>query len=91
MRGFKLHRLVIGLALAGSFILLGASLPTTKQAHGEVRGTPEQPQFTTSSVPLLRDISGTLRQIDARLARMETTVQKLQIAAAIKARSKESN
>ena len=91
MRRFQLHRLVMGLALAASFVLLGASLPTTRQAQGEVTGRPEHPQFQSSSVPLLREISGTLRQIDARLARMETTVQKLQAAAAIKARSNDKN
>lgn len=91
MRRFQWHRWLIGLALAASFILLGAAIPTTNQAHGEVRGTPEQPQFQSGSVPILREISGTLRQIDARLARLETTVQKMQATAALKARSGDKN
>ena len=41
-------------------------------------GTPEQPQFQSGSVPVLRDISATLHQIDSRLARLETVAQKLQ-------------
>lgn len=87
MTRFRLREFVIGFALAAACILLGAAIPSTNQALGEVRGTPEQPQFQAGSVPILRDISSTLRQIDGRLARMETSVQKLQQAASLRARN----
>jgi hypothetical protein len=87
MNRFNLRRILLGLALAAGCMLVGAAIPTTNQALGEVRGTVEQPQFQSASVPLLREIAGTLRQIDARLARLETTVQKLQSTAAKTARS----
>jgi hypothetical protein len=66
-------------------VLAGANLSTTKEAHAEVTGRPEPPAFQSGgqqSVPILREISGTLRQIDMRLARLETVAQKLQMAAA---------
>lgn len=85
MKQFNLHRFVIGLALAASCIFVGAAINTTNQARGEVRGTPEQPTFQAGSVPVLRDISATLRQIDSRLARLETVAQKLQASAAASA------
>jgi hypothetical protein len=91
MTRFCLHRIVIGLALALSCVLVGTAIPTTNQAHGEVRGTPEPPTFQSGSVPVLRDISSTLRQIDGRLARLETMAQKMQASAAAKARAEASN
>ena len=87
MTRFRFREFVIGFALAAGCMLLGAAIPTTNQAHGEVRGTPEQPQFQSGSVPILRDISTTLRQIDGRLSRMETSVQKLQQAVSLKVRT----
>jgi hypothetical protein len=63
-------------------MMIGASISTTNQAHGEVTGTPEPPTFQAGSVPVLREISATLRQMDARLARLEVTAQKMQAAAA---------
>ena len=90
MKRFSLHRFVIGLALAASCIVVGATIPTANQAHGEVRGTPEPPTFQAGSVPVLREISATLRQIDTRLARLETMAQKLQASAAASAQRAES-
>ena len=43
---------------------------------------PEPPTFQAGSVPILKEISVTLRQMDARLARLEVTAQKVQAAAA---------
>ena len=61
--------------------VVGANLPPTNMAHGEVTGTPEPPTFQAGSVPVLREIAATLRQMDARLARLEITAQKLQATA----------
>ena len=66
-------------AIAG--MTLWAAIPPTNQAQGEVRATPEPQSFQTGgqlSVPVLREISATLRQIDGRLARLETVAAKLQ-------------
>jgi hypothetical protein len=60
-------------------------MTTTKKAHAELTGRGESPAFQSGgqqSVPILREISSTLRQIDSRLARLELVAQKLQIAAA---------
>jgi hypothetical protein len=81
------QKLVIGLALAAGCMLIGATIPMTNQALGEVRGgAPESPAFQQGTVPVLRDISATLRQMDGRLARMEALAQKMTAKAAISAR-----
>ena len=86
MKPFGWQRLLIGLALAAGCMLIGATIPTTNQAIGEVsRGAPEPPAFQNGSVPILREISATLRQMDGRLARLETIAQKMQAKAAISA------
>jgi hypothetical protein len=73
----------IGLALVAAGVLAGEIMPSARVAHGEVR-TAATPQGFQSgaqvSLPLLKEISATLQQIDARLARMETLAQKMQIA-----------
>jgi hypothetical protein len=66
-------------------VIAGASISTTKQAHGETRGAPEPPAFQSGgqlSVPILREISATLRQMDARLARLEVAAQRMQASPA---------
>jgi hypothetical protein len=77
----KTVRVVGALALAASGVLVGANLSTTNVAQGEVRGTPEPPAFQAGdqlALPILRDISLTLRQMDGRLVRLEAVAQKLQ-------------
>jgi hypothetical protein len=87
MKQFNWQKLLIGLALAAGCMLVGAAIPMTNQALGEVRaGAPEPPAFQQGSVPVLRDISGTLRQIDGRLARLETLAQKMTAKAAMSSR-----
>ncbi|HEX3598550.1 MAG TPA: hypothetical protein VHU84_00330 [Lacipirellulaceae bacterium] len=79
------HRALVAIAIGTTGAIFGASVSTTNVAHGEVRGTPEPPAFQTGdqiSVPILREISATLRQMDGRLARLETVAQRLQVAAA---------
>lgn len=86
MKQLSWQKLLIALALAAGCMLVGATIPTTNQALGEVRGgAPEPPAFQAGSVPILREISGTLRQMDARLARLEALAQKMQAKAAISA------
>jgi hypothetical protein len=77
----KTQRMIAALALAAGGVLVGSNLPTTNVAHGEVRGTPEQPAFQKGdqlALPILRDISATLHQIDGRVARLESAAQKVQ-------------
>ena len=46
MKQFSWQKLLIGLALAAGCMLVGAAIPTTNQALGEVRGgAPEPPAF----------------------------------------------
>jgi hypothetical protein len=71
----------IGLALATAGALAGGALSSTQIAHGEIRETAPPQSFQTGgqmSVPVLREIAATLRQIDGRLARLEAAAQKLQ-------------
>lgn len=81
MKQFSWRKLLVGLALAAGCMLVGAAIPMTNQAHGEGRGVPENPPFVDTSVPILREISTTLHQMDARLARLEMAVQKIQAKA----------
>ena len=84
---FRWQKLLTALALAAGCMLVGATIPTTNQALGEVRGgAPESPAFQNGSVPVLREIMGTLRQMDGRLARLETAAQKMAAKSAISAR-----
>jgi hypothetical protein len=75
-------RVASAIALAAGGMFVGANLMTTNMAHGEVRGTPEPPAFQAGdqlALPILRDISVTLHQMDARIARLETAAQKFQV------------
>ena len=87
MKQFSWQKLLIGLALAAGCMLVGATIPMTNQALGEVRGgAPEPPAFQQGTVPILRDISATLHQMDGRLARLETLAQKMTAKSAISSR-----
>jgi hypothetical protein len=82
MTGQKMTRAVGAIALAAGGMFVGANLATTNVAQGEVRGTPEPPAFQAGdqlALPILRDISVTLHQMDARIARLESVAQKLQV------------
>jgi hypothetical protein len=87
------QRVVIAVALATSGVIVGANMSTTNVAHGEVTGTPERPAFQSGgqqSVPILREIASTLQQMDARLARLETAAQKIQMNATRSAAAEET-
>lgn len=85
MRQLNFQQVAIGMVLAMCCMLVGANILTSNQAHGEVRGTAEPPTFQSGSVPVLRDIASTLRQIDSRLVRLEAIAQKIQSQAAASA------
>ncbi len=77
MKHFNWQKLLLALALAAGGMVAGASLPLTNQAHGETRGLAQPAVLEDRSVPILREISATLRQMDARLARLEATAQRM--------------
>ena len=86
MKQLSWQKLLIALALAAGCMLVGAIIPMSNQALGEIRGgAPESPAFQNGSVPVLREISATLRQMDGRLARLEAVAQKMQARTAISA------
>jgi hypothetical protein len=80
VRGDRLRTAVIGAVLLASALLAGAMLPPPRTARGELNAAPPPPAFQSGgqmSVPILKDISTTLHQIDNRLARMEALFNKL--------------
>jgi hypothetical protein len=81
------QRLLVAAALVTSGAIAGANM-SLNVAHGEVSATPEPPTFKAGDVPILKDISATLRQMDARLARLEITAQKIQATAAARSVTK---
>ena len=76
----KWQRAGMAAALVAAGVLVGANLSTTNRALGENSALSEPPAFQSGgqqSVPILREISATLHQMDARLARLEIVAQKL--------------
>ncbi len=66
--------------LIGMGVLAGAMIPPPHTAWGEVTPPAPMPAFQSGdqlSVPILRDIATTLRQIDGRLSRLETVFKEL--------------
>jgi hypothetical protein len=81
MNRIKGQRFLAVVLLLGAGMAASTALLSSNEALGEVRGTPPPPAFQSGgqlSVPVLKEISATLHQIDARLARLETVAQKLQ-------------
>ena len=78
----KWHRVLMAAALVSGGALVGASLSPTNEARAEMDVTPAPPAFQAGGVPILKDIAATLRQMDARLARLELTAQKMQAGGA---------
>jgi hypothetical protein len=77
----KIQRAITALALATGGVLVGANLTTTRVVHAEIHPAPEPPSFQAGdqlALPVLREISATLHQIDARLGRLETVAQRVQ-------------
>ncbi len=81
MKKLKLRQTLIGLLLVAAGAIAGASMTTTREAHAEIRATPQPPAFQSGgqlSVPVLKEIAATLHQMDSRLARLEALAQKMQ-------------
>jgi len=77
----SLQKGAIGLVLLCAGVLAGSVMPAGRTAHGEVRTGPPPQAFQSGgqiSVPLLKEIAATLRQIDSRLARLEAVAAKMQ-------------
>jgi hypothetical protein len=93
MKRELLHRLIAGAVLVVGGAVVGTAVPTANQARGEVRATPEPQAFQSGgqlSVPLLKDISATLHQIDGRMARLEAVFEKLTAVQTARSRSGQS-
>lgn len=67
-------------ALVGAGMFIGSNITMPEIAWGQIVTTP-QPQHMLSggqmSVPILQDISATLKEIDGRLSRMEGLAKQL--------------
>lgn len=76
----SLRNYLCAAALLGAGMFLGANVTMPTIAWGQIVTTP-QPQHMLSggqmSVPILQDISATLKEIDGRLSRMETLAKQL--------------
>ena len=73
--------LLVGAMLIGIGIALGSVVTPPSTAWGEVRTPTLPPSFQSGgqlSLPVLQEISATLRQIDARLARLEAAARQMQ-------------
>lgn len=86
MKQFSWQKLVAGIALAVSCMVVGATISSSNRALGEVTaGAPEPPAFQNGSVPILKEILRTLHQMDARVARLESVAQKMAARSAMSA------
>jgi hypothetical protein len=78
MNGWR--QVLVSLGVLGAGMFLGSVLNLPETARGEVRATPQPPAFQSGgqlSVPILREIADTLRQMDGRLARLEIVAKQL--------------
>ena len=78
----SLNRLVASATLVVSGIVVGTAIQSSNEALGEVRSGPPPTAFQSGgqlSVPILKEIAATLHQMDARLAKLEITAQKMQL------------
>jgi hypothetical protein len=85
MKRMNWEHSLMAFVLIAAGVIAGAYMSTTKEAQAEVTGRAEPPTFQSGgqqSVPILREISGTLHQIDGRLSRLEIVAQKMQMASA---------
>lgn len=67
-------------ALLGAGMFIGANVTMPTIAWGQIVTTPQQQHMLSGgqmSVPILQDISSTLKEIDGRLSRMETLAKQL--------------
>jgi hypothetical protein len=67
-------------ALLGAGMFLGANVTMPTIAWGQIVQTPHQQHMLSGSqmsVPILQDISATLKEIDGRLVRMESLAKQM--------------
>jgi hypothetical protein len=79
----RFQRLLVVAGLIAAGVTIGAALPPMDAARAEMQ--PETPpqafqSGAQQSVPILREIAATLKQMDARLARIETAAKQYQPA-----------
>jgi hypothetical protein len=76
----SLRYMLCAMALVGAGMFIGTNVTMPSIAWGQIVTTP-QPQHMLSggqlSVPILQDISATLKEIDGRLSRMENLAKQL--------------
>jgi hypothetical protein len=76
----SLRNFVCAMSLVGAGMFIGSNVTMPTIAWGQIITTP-QPQHMLSggqmSVPILQDISATLKEIDGRLSRMEAVANKI--------------
>jgi len=77
---YSLRYALCAAALLGAGMFIGASVTRPSDAWGQIVTTP-QPQHMLSggqlSLPILQDISATLRQIDGRLSHLEDVAKQM--------------
>jgi hypothetical protein len=76
----SLRNTLCAAALVGAGMFIGSNVTMPSIAWGQIITTP-QPQHMLSggqmSLPILQDISATLKEIDGRLSRMENLAKQL--------------
>jgi hypothetical protein len=84
MKRLDLPTMLMAVALLAAGMLIGPLANSGNEAHGQVRSGPQPPVLQSGgqlSVPVLKEISATLQQIDARLARLEIIAQRMPVTA----------
>jgi hypothetical protein len=74
------QHLLCAIALLGAGLFIGSTVNVPSAAWGQITKTPQQPHMLSGgqlSLPILQDMSNTLEQIDARLARMESLAKQM--------------
>lgn len=76
----SLRNCLCAAALIAAGMFIGANVTMPAIAWGQIVSTPQSQHMQSGgqmSVPILRDISATLKEIDGRLSRMEAVAKKL--------------
>ena len=76
----SLRNYLCAAALLGAGMFIGSNVTMPTIAWGQIVQTPHQQHMLSGSqmsVPILQDISATLKEIDGRLSRMESVAKQL--------------
>jgi hypothetical protein len=79
-RPMTLRNTLCAAALVGAGMFIGSSVTMPTIAWGQIKTVPQQQHMLSGgqmSVPILQDISATLKEIDGRLSRMESLAKQL--------------